>query len=126
RLSTALAKARDDAADHQNDAEIVREILTDAEGELADARTTVAEQAEQIKKLRADLDAAVGAVVLLSYGQLVSVHPDRAAAQQHAASLSGPISWRPRGDAPASELQWCTAALSKFAQPREMNRGEGR
>ncbi|TSB07571.1 hypothetical protein FNJ62_31105, partial [Streptomyces benahoarensis] len=42
RLSTALAKARDDAADHQNDAEIVREILTDAEGELADARTTVA------------------------------------------------------------------------------------
>ncbi|TSB28281.1 hypothetical protein [Streptomyces benahoarensis] len=114
RLSTALASSRAVAEEHQADAAIVRELLDHREAQLAEVRATVSEQAEQIKSLRADLDAAAGAVVLLSYGQLVSVHPDAAVAKQHAVSLGASTSWRPVSDAPASEVRWRTARLSDF------------
>ncbi|MER7988428.1 hypothetical protein ABTY53_22990 [Streptomyces noursei] len=114
RLSTTLAAARAAADGHQADAGIVRELLALTEGELADARATVAEQAEQIKALRADLDAACGTVVLLRYGRLVSAHPDVATAKRHAQSLGAAADgWCPPTE-PVSESPWRVVSLSSF------------
>ncbi|PJN37953.1 hypothetical protein CG747_26045 [Streptomyces sp. CB02959] len=116
RLSTALATARAAADGHQADAEIVRDLLKRAEAELVDTQATVAEQAEQTKALQGELDRITGAVVLLNYGRLVSIHPTNEAARRHAESLGCPgDGWRPGSGGPASEVAWRISALSTFA-----------
>ncbi|MER6047565.1 hypothetical protein ABT168_08880 [Streptomyces sp. NPDC001793] len=118
RLSTALATARAAANRHQADAETCREFLGLTKDQLAEAQATVAEQAEQIKTLQADLDAVSGTVVLLRFGRLDSVHPTDAAAQAHARSLGCPDSkWGPASSKPATEVPWRTAPLSNFVVP---------
>ncbi|MFB6535568.1 hypothetical protein ACFCY8_33725 [Streptomyces noursei] len=114
RLSVALAAARAEADRHQADAGIVRELLEHTEDQLAAERATVAEQAEQIKALRADLAVMAGAVVLLRYGRLDSVHPDEATAKDYARSLGCPaVGWGP-ASGPASEVPWRVSSLLRF------------
>ncbi|MFF0622956.1 hypothetical protein [Streptomyces sp. NPDC004296] len=126
RLSTALAAARAAADGHQADAGIARELLEHAEGQLADTQATVAAQAEQIKALQADLAAMAGAVVLLRYGQLDSVHPDEATAQDYARSLGCPaVGWGP-ASGPASEVPWRVSSLSRFVVQHEVADGGAR
>lgn len=114
---TADAEAAERAAEAARaDAEIVREILERTEAQLADARAAVTEQAARIDALSGDLDAFAGTVVLLHYGKLHSVHPDRQAAERHAASFGvGLNGWGPADDCPAAEAAWRISPLSKWA-----------
>lgn len=115
---TADAEAAERAAEAARaDAAIVREILECTEAELADARAMVAEQAARIEVLTRDLDMAAGAVVLLHYGQLHSVHPDEAAAKRHAATFGiAPDGWGTvPSDQPATESAWRISPLSRWA-----------
>ncbi|MGY4971627.1 hypothetical protein ACWGCC_20885 [Streptomyces nigrescens] len=114
---TADAEASERAAEADRaDAEIVREILERTETQLANARATVTAQAAQIDALSDDLDAFAGTVVLLHYGKLHSVHPDRQAAERHAASFGvGPGGWSPVADRPVEESAWLISPLSKWA-----------
>lgn len=114
---TADVEAAERAAEADRaDAEIVREILERTEALLADARATVTEQGARIDALSGDLDAMAEAVVLLHYGKLHSVHPDRPAAERHAASFGvGPGGWSPAGTRPVEESAWLISSLSKWA-----------
>ncbi|MFF4288694.1 hypothetical protein ACFY0R_25840 [Streptomyces sp. NPDC001633] len=114
---TADAEAAERAAEAARaDAEIAREILARTEAQLADARARVTEQAARIDALARELDAIAGAVVLLHYGKLHSVHPDRSAAERHAASFGvGPGGWSPVADGPVEESAWLISPLSKWA-----------
>lgn len=115
---TADAEAAERTAEaNRADAEIAREILERTETQLADARATVTEQAARIDALSRDLDSIAGAVVLLHYGQLHSLHRDEAAAKQHAASFGiDPDGWgMVPSDRPAAESIWRISPLSKWA-----------
>ncbi|WP_327689307.1 hypothetical protein [Streptomyces tubercidicus] len=114
---TADAEAAESAAEADRaDAEIVREILERTETQLANALATVTEQGARIDALSGDLDAMAEAVVLLHYGKLHSVHPDRPAAERHAASFGvGPGGWSPAGTRPVEESAWLISSLSKWA-----------
>ncbi|WP_148588848.1 hypothetical protein [Streptomyces sp. WAC01526] len=115
---TADAEAAERAAEaNRADAEIAREILERTETQLADARATVTEQAARIDALSGDQDAMAGAVVLLHYGQLHSLHRDEAAAKRHAASFGiDPDGWGTvPSDRPAAESVWRISPLSKWA-----------
>ncbi|MEW1752068.1 hypothetical protein [Streptomyces angustmyceticus] len=113
---TADAEAAERAAEaNRADAEIARELLTRTEAQLTDARATVTEQAARIDALSRELDSIAGAVVLLHYGKLHSVHPDRSAAERHAASFGvGPGGWSPAGTRPVEESAWLISPLSKW------------
>ncbi|WP_329394312.1 hypothetical protein OHA45_12195 [Streptomyces lydicus] len=116
---TADAEAAERAADAERaDAEIARELLARTEAQLADARATVAKQAARIDALSGDLDAIAGAVVLLHYGQLHSLHRTARAAEIHAQSLGAAEGgWGPPSERPASEVAWRIQLLSSFAVP---------
>ncbi|WP_051823878.1 hypothetical protein, partial [Streptomyces sp. NRRL S-1448] len=96
------------------DTVLLRELLECTEAQLDKARATVTEQAARIDALTRELDAMAGAVVLLHYGQLRSIHPDGAAAKQHAASFGAdPDAWGTAlSDRPASEVAWRISPLS--------------
>lgn len=114
---TAEAEAADDKAAEAN-AQVheLREALDQANLDLAAARASGIEQAARIEALSSDLDAMTEAVVLLHYGKLHSVHPDRPAAERHAASFGvGPGGWGPVADRPAAESAWLISPLRKWA-----------
>nr|WSX20177.1 hypothetical protein OG690_10340 [Streptomyces tubercidicus] len=116
---TAEADAAESAAEAARaDAEIVREILERTEAQLASARATVTEQAARIDALSGDLDAFAGAVVLLHYGQLHSLHRTARAAELHAQSLGAAEGgWGPPSERPAAEVAWRIQSLSSFTVP---------
>ncbi|MFJ6788828.1 hypothetical protein [Streptomyces angustmyceticus] len=114
---TADAEAAERAAEADRaDAEIARGILERTKAQLADARAAVTEQAARIDALSRDLDSIAGAVVLLHYGKLHSVHPDRPTAERYAATFGvGLHGWGPTRDLPAAEVDWRISPLSKWA-----------
>ncbi|WP_329396235.1 hypothetical protein OHA45_20385 [Streptomyces lydicus] len=114
---TAEAEAADDkAAEADARAHELRQALDQANIHLAAARASGIEQAARIEALSGDLDAMAEAVVLLHYGKLHSVHPDRPAAERHAASFGvGPGGWSPAADRPAAESAWLISPLREWA-----------
>lgn len=116
-LTTDVEAAERAAEAARADAAVIREILERTEAELAEARATVAEQAARIEVLTRDLDMVAGAVVLLHYGKLHSVHPGEAAAKRHAASFGiDPDGWGTvPSDQPATESAWRISPLSRWA-----------
>ncbi|MFI7093420.1 hypothetical protein [Streptomyces lydicus] len=117
-LTADVEAAERTAEAEQADAEVAREILERTETQLADARATVAEQAARIDALSGDLDSIAGAVVLLHYGQLHSLHRTARAAELHAQSLGAAEGgWGPPSARPASEVAWRIQMLSSFAVP---------
>ncbi|MFD8543462.1 hypothetical protein [Streptomyces sp. NPDC059649] len=114
---TAEAEAADGkAAEADARAHELRRALDQANLDLAAIRASVIEQAARIEALSGDLDAMAEAVVLLHYGKLHSVHPDRPAAERHAASFGvGPGGWTPVADRPVEESAWVISPLRKWA-----------
>ncbi|MGW8398213.1 hypothetical protein ACWGLP_16215 [Streptomyces lydicus] len=113
----AEAEAADGkAAEADARAHELRRALDQANLDLAAIRASVIEQAARIEALSGDLDAMAEAVVLLHYGKLHSVHPDRAAAERHAASFGvGPGGWSPVADRPTAESAWLISPLREWA-----------
>ncbi|MFJ5679520.1 hypothetical protein [Streptomyces sp. NPDC093097] len=115
-LTTQLDTVQHAADVARAEARRLEVALGSAESGLTAARETLAKQAQQIKALQGDLDTVLGAVVLLNYGRLVSVHPTGEAARRHAESLGCPVTgWGPGSGRPASEVEWRTVLLSRFA-----------
>ncbi|MEW9521257.1 hypothetical protein [Streptomyces tubercidicus] len=122
---TAEADAADGRAEEasartqelRQDTQELRQDLDRATADLRGARATVAEQAARIDALSRDLDAMAGAVALLHYGQLHSLHPDEKAAKQHAATFGvAPDGWGSVPiDRPAAESAWRISPLSRWA-----------
>ncbi|MFF8367494.1 hypothetical protein ACF05W_01480 [Streptomyces lydicus] len=114
---TTEAKAADDkAAEADARAHELRRALDQANLDLAAARAAGTEQATRIEELSRALDAMAEAVVPLHYGKLHSLHPDRPAAERHAASFGvGPGGWTPVADRPAAESAWLISPLRKWA-----------
>ncbi|MFE6691041.1 hypothetical protein ACFVFQ_31815 [Streptomyces sp. NPDC057743] len=115
-LTARTVSAEDAAEAARTEAVDLHVALESARAELKAAHEMAAEQAQQMKMLEAELDTICGAVVLLHYGRLVSVHPTPEAARRHAHSLGAPDSgWRLASSKPASEVEWRTAPLADFA-----------
>ncbi|MGW2389586.1 hypothetical protein ACWCYK_08815 [Streptomyces lydicamycinicus] len=94
----------------------LRHALDQAHANLEAARTTAAERTARIDALTEELSVMLGAVVLLHYGQLHSLHPDEAAAKRHAATFGARLDgWGPVSDRPAAEVPWRISPLSRWA-----------
>ncbi|WP_327157257.1 hypothetical protein [Streptomyces tubercidicus] len=94
----------------------LRQVLDQANADLAAAHALGAERAARIDTLAEELSVMLGAVVLLHHGQLHSLHPDEKAAKQHAASFGvDPDGWGTvPSDRPAAESAWRISPLSRW------------
>lgn len=85
--------------------------LEDTAAQLTDAQAELARRGERIRLLVQELEAvrrdARSLVVLLHYGEPYSIHRNREAAEDYAATLGvDRHGWEPMTDRPAREVAW--------------------
>ncbi|MGX1760040.1 hypothetical protein ACWIG5_24540 [Streptomyces lydicus] len=124
RMTAQLKAAQREADRARTDALDLQRALDDVKAQLAAAHDRATGQAARIDALTSDLSDVLGAVVLLHYGKLHSLHRTTLAAEQHAQSIGAVAGgWGPASSLPDAEVSWRIRSLGSFSVPGEEESG---
>ncbi|WDT55773.1 hypothetical protein [Streptomyces sp. G7(2002)] len=106
-LTARAEQAEKEAATGVQDLQHLQIALEDTAGELTQARAKLKMMAQRLEELSGPPPEDASVMLLLRYGQPHSLHPDKQAAYDYAATLGAPpSSWGPRGERPVAEVPW--------------------